>query len=134
MDGSKAMCDAASKLIKQPVLLKKFNEIDFNHCFNGVWACASLLHVPEVELFNILQRIFGSLLSGGILYASWKYGTQERIEVNSSRFFCDMTEEKINKILSAFSNVCLKECWLSNDVRNLQSKQIWINVIIEKLS
>ena len=43
-----------------------------------------------------------------------------------------MDECKIKMILSDFPDVCLKECWISNDVRDKQNDQKWINVIIEK--
>lgn len=132
IDASKVMCDAASKTINQPVLHQNFYEINFDHCFDGIWACASLLHIPEADLPMILQRMFTSLLSGGVLYASWKYGKFERVEEGSGRFFCDMDECKIKMILSDFPDVCLKECWISNDVRDKQNDQKWINVIIEK--
>lgn len=127
-DASETMCKCASKLTGQEVRKLTFQEMDYHDCFDGIWACASLLHVPEDEIKIVLKKMAGALKKGGIIYASWKRGKGERTDLKSNRFFCDMTSSKIEK---CFSESCLKcnEIWETKDVRNATNGQIWMNVI-----
>jgi SAM-dependent methyltransferase len=61
-----------------PVEVRRFQEIDWEDRFDGIWACASLLHVPMAELPEVLGRLGRALKSDGVLYASFKYGVGER--------------------------------------------------------
>lgn len=53
--------------------------------YDGIWACASLLHVPFNELSSTIEYLASYLKFGGIFYLSFKYGDQER--VSNGRFF-----------------------------------------------
>ena len=132
IDGSERMCDATTKLIGYKAQHMTFQQLDFENCFDGVWACASLLHISEQELPIIIKRIAKAMKSNGVLYASWKYGDSEHIEKVSNRFFCDMNEERINVIIKDTKLFDLKEMWLSADVREEYKTQKWINVIARK--
>src|SRR5512140_122033 len=55
MDASKAMVARAAKRIGQPVLNISFAQMQFDHEFDGVWACASLLHVPRREMPQVFR-------------------------------------------------------------------------------
>lgn len=46
-------------------------------CFGGVWACASLLHVPAARTHDVLCDISRVLLPRGILAVSLKLGSGE---------------------------------------------------------
>ncbi|MTL75457.1 methyltransferase domain-containing protein, partial [Turicibacter sanguinis] len=65
VDGSKELATQASLLLGQPVLNQLFEDIQFNEEFDGVWACASLLHVSAKELPSILIKIRESLKKEG---------------------------------------------------------------------
>ena len=47
MDASEEMCKLAEIHTGLEVLHMTFEEMDFDSVFDGIWACASLLHVPE---------------------------------------------------------------------------------------
>jgi len=69
----------------------------FHNEHDGIWACASLLHIPNDGLNNTLCNAFRALKKKGVLYASWKVGVHERnIE---GRFFNNFTEERLRKYL-----------------------------------
>lgn len=80
VDGSKEMCRLAGNYIGRDVCNITFEELDYNNEFNAVWACASLVHVEIGEITGVLCKIQKLLKKKGILYASWKYGTGERID------------------------------------------------------
>ncbi|MBO6265826.1 MAG: methyltransferase domain-containing protein [Acidaminococcaceae bacterium] len=130
LDASAAMCRCAEKLTGQKVLHKTFAEINFDKQFDGIWANASLLHVPEQELEKVLKILHRALKDDGVLYASWKYGEAERRD--GERFYCDMTEEKLKKLLRRIGCFVCKEAWVSEDVLPLHRQQRWLNVVLGK--
>lgn len=70
----KKICEKAEKLIKQEALCIRFEELQYRQEFDGIWACASLLHVAYIEVNGILKRFWNALKEDGIFYASFKYG------------------------------------------------------------
>ena len=130
-DASREMCKKASELIGQEVWQMKFEEMSFDDEFDGVWACASLLHVGKNELSEILGKIFKSLKDKGILYVSFKYGEGER--ERGERFFTDFTEESIKPILimSGFETI---ESGITSDIRPGRENEKWTNVIVKKVN
>lgn len=132
VDGSSAMCKLATNFIGKDVRHLTFQKLDYVESFDGVWACASLLHATEKELPSILQKIATSIKPNGTLYASWKYGTGERTEMVTGRFFCDMTEERIHELFSNVKSMQIVEVWTTLDVRN--TGQTWINVLAKRVS
>ncbi|WP_454849813.1 class I SAM-dependent methyltransferase [Rhizobium binxianense] len=76
-DGSAELARRAEKLIGQPVRIMLFQELDAERSFDGVWAQASLLHVPRAELPDVFGRIHRALRPGGIIHASFKAGLAE---------------------------------------------------------
>ena len=130
LDASAAMCRCAEKLTGQKALHKTFAEINFDKQFDGIWANASLLHVPEQELEKVLKILHRALKDDGVLYASWKYGEAERRD--GERFYCDMTEEKLKKLLRRTGCFVCKEVWVSEDVLPLHREQRWLDVVLGK--
>ncbi|WP_277408975.1 class I SAM-dependent methyltransferase [Lacrimispora xylanisolvens] len=47
LDASSEMCKLAEIHTGLDVLQMTFEQIDFDDVFDGIWACASLLHTPE---------------------------------------------------------------------------------------
>ncbi|MCE9650708.1 MAG: class I SAM-dependent methyltransferase [Parvibaculum sp.] len=75
IDGSPEMARelTARSSLKVEVLL--FENLDRKAEFDGVWANASLLHVPREAIVEVLTRINRALKPGGLFYASFKAGT-----------------------------------------------------------
>ncbi|WP_243637409.1 methyltransferase domain-containing protein [Parashewanella curva] len=42
--------------------------------YDAIWACASLLHVPQVELNKTFHHLAQFLNVGGVFYCSFKLG------------------------------------------------------------
>jgi hypothetical protein len=55
-----------------------FDELAFRSEFDGVWAAASLLHVPAERMEENLRNLMQTLKPGGTLYMSFKYGQGTR--------------------------------------------------------
>lgn len=73
-DGSPEMAAIASQRLGHPVEAMRFDELDAQEAYDGVWASACLLHVPREDLAGILGRIHRALKPSGVFYASYKMG------------------------------------------------------------
>ena len=73
-DGSPEMAEIASRRLGQRVDAMRFDQLDEQEAYDGVWAGACLLHVPRDELTGILKRIRRALRGNGVFYASFKIG------------------------------------------------------------
>ena len=62
-------------------------KLDYNNVFDGIWACASLLHVDSQILNEMFKKCSNALKTGGIFYCSFKYGDFEGIR--NGRYFVD---------------------------------------------
>ena len=98
IDGSVNMCKIASEALGQEVENKNYLDIDYKDLFDGVFACASLLHLKDEDLKIVLKKVYDSLKFNGRMYASFKYGNDERFE--DGRFFNDMTLDKFNRLMN----------------------------------
>lgn len=129
MDGSQEMCRLAEILTDKEVLHMTFEEMDFEEVFDGIWACASLLHVPGQDMLRIMRKVMDALVPGGILYMSFHYGEKE--EYRGERFFCDYTEKTIRRILRKLSDANIVDIWTTEDGGNRAAVK-WLNVLVKK--
>lgn len=130
LDASEQLAQKASQLIGQPVLNLKFDEMNFTSVFDGIWACASLLHIPSDGLDAVIGQLAQALRPGGILYMSFKYGRHE--EMRNGRFFNDMDESKLRTWLNRQSDLNLLDVWKTRDVRPDRQSEQWLNVIVKR--
>lgn len=136
LDGSKEMCRQASAYLGQEVQCRRFEEIDEKEVYDGIWACASLLHVSHELLPNVIARLIVALVDGGVLYASFKYGEEEREA--GGRYFTDLREDGWKKVLEEAeeemkgSRLETVECFVTGDVREGRGGEKWLNVVGRK--
>jgi SAM-dependent methyltransferase len=76
-DASQELATEAERRLAVPVRIMAFHELSDITAYDGVWACAALLHAPRDELTDDLARIFRALRPGGYLVASFKAGGGE---------------------------------------------------------
>ena len=129
-DASREMCKKASELIGQEVWQIRFEEMSFDDEFDGVWACASLLHASEKIIYELLSKIYKALKNDGIFYASFKYGDGET--KRGERTFIDFSEESIKVVLEKVGFDIL-ESGITNDVRKGREDEKRTNVIAKKV-
>jgi len=95
-DGSAAICQSASELIGKQVRQLLFSQLDYDHDFDGIWASASLLHIPSAEIQDILMKLVRALKIGGYLYFSFKEGDFEG--ERNGRYFVDYSEARLRSL------------------------------------
>lgn len=130
-DASMELCKLATEMIGKEVCCMRFDELDAYCEFDGIWASASLLHVSRAELPEILQKMRRALKPAGVMYASFKYGSAERVK--DSRFFNDYTEKEVQEVFQNAGFKC-EECFVTVDVRVGREKEMWVNVIVRKVN
>jgi ubiquinone/menaquinone biosynthesis C-methylase UbiE len=65
--------------------------------FDGIWSCASLLHIPKHELMPVFENYRRILTDKGVVYTSVKKGTGENEE--NGRFFSYHTLDGLESFL-----------------------------------
>ncbi len=128
-DASREMCKFASEYLGFEVWQMRFDEICFDEEFDGVWACASLLHVDADKIADAMNNIKNALKDNGVIYASFKYG--DGTTSKGDRSFTNMNEEGIAQLMAGCGFEIL-ECDISQDVRPDRNDEKWINVIARK--
>lgn len=129
IDASQKMVDATTQLTGQKAHLMAFQEISFSDDFDGIWACASLLHVPSIELTDVFGKLVSALRSSGVAYASFKEGHGERR--HDGRLFTDMDEPGITALVGGIVGLKLLQLWHTDDLRISRADK-WLNVLLHK--
>ena len=127
-DGSEEMVKAATRNAGIPVKKMLFSELNEENRYDGIFACASILHVPSKELPDILTRMKRAVKPGGILYVSFKYGTFEGIR--NGRYFTDQTEESLQVILDKVGGLEIIRTGITGDARPGREDEKWLNVLL----
>ena len=127
VDGCREFCEYTRQRAGCETRNMFFEELDDEDAFDGIWACASLLHVPKAGLPGILRRIHRALKKDGVFYASFKYGETER-EKNGRRF-SDFTEDSLRALLDEAGGFRVKTLWVTHDARPERSDERWVNVL-----
>ena len=129
MDYSAELVKQASDLTGIEVRLQSFYDLDEIDTYDGIWACASLLHCERHRLVDVLQRMIQSLKANGVIYMSFKYGDQDREK--DGREFTDLNEQQAGELLDHFNQVSLAKQWISIDKRPDRTEQ-WLNLLWKK--
>lgn len=127
IDASSALCAVASTYAAVPCHVSRIEDLDYRAAFEGIWACASLLHLPRGLLPLALLKLYQALLPQGLLYASVQTGSGERVIADGRAYsyyeipqFCDYLQE---------AGFRVEETWESGDTLKRASIPTWLNVI-----
>lgn len=130
LDASAEMVRLARELSGQTVHHMPFQAIEWTEVFDGVWACASLLHVPKGELPTVFNNITQAMKPGGTFYCSFKYGKGER--KRGARAFTDLDEKGLGALVARTPGLATVRWWRSEDVRDDHHGEFWLNALLEK--
>jgi SAM-dependent methyltransferase len=130
VDASPELARLASEIIGQPVRVLRFEEMTYDEDFDGIWACASLLHVPRTGMDDVLARLSRALRWGGVVYASFKVGEAE--QVRGGRLFNDYSEESLGELFRRHPELEVVRTWRTQDQRPSAGGQCWLNLLARK--
>jgi len=130
LDASEEMCKLAEIHSGLEVLQMTYDEMVFEDVFDGIWASASLLHVPKDEMPEILGRIHDALCENGVFYMSVKKGDFEGFR--GERYFCDYTRESLKAMVNRTGLFDILKVWENDDMRSGQADTVWVNLLARK--
>ena len=126
IDYSEELVKKATQLTGIPVRLQSFYEIDADQAYDGIWACASLLHCERTRLKEVIGKLLSALKPNGMLYMSFKYGNGDRQK--DGRQFTDLDEVQAKALLGQFDCVQQIQQWITIDQRP-ERQEKWLNLI-----
>lgn len=132
IDGSQELCKSASAYTGIKVKHMLFQDLDELEYYDGIWACSSILHLPKNELRVVMKKMSKALVSGGIIYTSFKYGDFEG--ERNGRYFIDFTIDNFKEFIEEVENIEIEEYWITSDVRPGREDEKWLNLIIRKIA
>ena len=130
MDGSEEMCKLAEINTDQEVLQMTYDEMEFDDVFDGIWACAALVHLTDDEMREIMKKLIQALKADGILYFSLHKG--DRDGIYNGRYFRDYTRKELSDLMEEFPELELINMWTTQDARSGKSDGQWLNVLAKK--
>jgi SAM-dependent methyltransferase len=125
-DGSARLAEIAAANTGLPVRHLTFEEMDWDAAFDGVWACATLLHLAPADLPGALANIRQALKPGGAFYCSFKEGDAHRFA--KGRYFTDMTLGRLRALLSGGGFEPL-DLWTGDDGRPDRVGERWVSAV-----
>ena len=130
IDGSEQLCRIASKYTGIKVRQMLFQELDEKEKYDGIWACASILHLPKKQLREVLENMYAALKSGGWIYTSFKHGKFEG--ERNGRYFTDFTTDTFKEFIHDMHGLKIEEHWITGDARPGRGEEKWLNLLLQK--
>lgn len=129
LEPSKNLCREIRKVFSGEIVCSDIQSYLPDQRFDGIWACASLLHLQEKEIYHFFEKIDLYLNDNGIVYLSGKNGipTGEKAD---GRYFLEFTEGLVEKILAVNDRIKMEELWYSEDVSGRKGFR-WMNIILK---
>lgn len=130
VDGCGTLCRLASEHTGIPVRYMLFEDLSAISEYDGIWACASVMHLPNDELQTVMDKMMTAVKPGGLIYMSFKYGFSS--EWKDERHFTKMTEERLADLIKPVKNLKIMDQWTTFDVRPNRKEEKWLHVILQK--
>ena len=127
LEPSKNLCREIRKVFSGEIVCSDIQNYRPAERYDGIWACASLIHLQEEEVLQFFERIDRYLNDDGIVYISGKNGIQSG-KAGDGRYFLEFTEHLVEKILTVNKQLKLEQLWYTEDVSGRRGFW-WMNVI-----
>ena len=125
-DASAPLAQLAQEHCGFAIAVRTFADVTEVSTYDGIWCCASLLHLPPVEIAGAIGRLWRALRLGGCFYSSFKHGNGERVD--GERRFTDADEESLRGWLEVLPALASIEIWTTRDSRPSRTDE-WINAL-----
>lgn len=129
LEPSKNLCREIRKVFSGEIVCSDIQSYRPREQYDGIWACASFLHLQEKEVLRFFEKIDLYLNDNGIVYLSGKNGIPTG-EAADGRCFLEFTEGLAEKILAVNERMKMEELWYTEDVSGRGGFR-WMNVIFK---
>ncbi len=131
-DISSELAKISSKHTEIETKVMGFEGINELHIYDGIWASASLLHLPIKTLEVALSKMAKAINNDGVIYVSFKHGNTQRRTLDG-RYFTDMNEAKLRSVINQVGTLRILEAWVSEGEGKYKGQGKWFNAILVKL-
>ena len=126
LDASVEMARVAREMFGIEVIVADMASWVADEPYDGVWCCASLLHLGDSEVERFFGNLRGNVADGGVVFVSVKTGIETGIDENG-RFMRNFDEDEIHGLLDD-AGFEVKEVWKTEDGLG-RDHVVWLNVI-----
>lgn len=128
LDASEELVKIARNQFDIPVEVGLIEEWVADEAFDGIWCCASLMHLDDMNFDRFLSNLRCNLRPGGALFISVKEGIDSGAS-EDGRYFRNFNEETLNEFLSHYEVLRIAKVWYTTDKLYRESFR-WLNAII----
>lgn len=132
VDLSEKLLEIARARVPQATLYKQdFQRLRFpKQQFDGIWACASLLHLKRREVPMVLRKFFRLLKSGGTLFIMVKEGSgeadvSEELSSHLSRHFTYFQQEELKDLVRDAGFEVVEQYTYNEKDRRPDHRDLW---------
>ena len=124
-DLSGGMLTFAQQQVSSPLTMLDMQRIPFtDSVFEGVWSCASLLHIPKADAPAVLREVWRVLRTGGMLILSVQEGDSESWDggyaIDVQRFFARYRPAEMQAMLTQTGFV------VESLAREMSGTKVWL--------
>lgn len=131
LEPSKNLCREIRRVFSGKIVCSDIQNYQPTERYDGIWACASLIHLHEEVLLHFFEKIYLFLKEDGIVYASGKNGISTG-KAEDGRYFLEFSEQLVEKILTVNEQLKLEQLWYTEDVSGRMGFR-WLNGIFRQL-
>lgn len=128
LDASEELVKKASDTLGVTVSICLIEHWIADEPFDGIWCCASLMHLDDSTLEQFFANLKYNLKPGGIVFMSVKSGIETGLD-EQGRYLRNFTEKDIHEIIDRHSELEIREIWYTEDKLSRDTFR-WMNVII----
>ena len=129
-DASEVIVELVSKQYNFTITQASFLSFKSASHFDGIWACASLLHCPMEEQVDSILHLASMLKNNGVFYLSYKFGDIE--EEKNGRYFYHVNEQRFLAIAKKLKGLKVIKTWITTDQRKERDHEQWFNALLRK--
>lgn len=133
-DASKEMVRKCREYPHAYCIRLTFAEVHFKEEFDGVWACASLLHLKQPEAKAAMVRLTTALKPGGVMFVAVKKGKKgEECQDSNGRFFQYYDNDSVKDLYEEDSRIESIEMWNSppSSFEGNNGRE-WLNLLLRR--
>ena len=108
LKSSRNLCLEIRKVFSGEVVCSDIQSYQPTQRFDGIWSCASLIHLSEEEVLCFFRKVDLYLNDNGVVYISGKTGIPTGKSADGC-YFLEITEQLVEKTLAVNAKLKMKE-------------------------
>ena len=127
LDASEKLVRLATERVGIKVINADMSSWIAEEPYDGIWCCASLMHLDDEECRRFFANLDHNLKPCGVLYISVKSGIETGVD-EAGRYLRNFTEEEMRKLTGTVPGLQIRELWYTQDTLKRNDFR-WLNII-----